>query len=232
MGLYMILSLSTNELKHYISNQLNNFFPDSCSFSGSDIDSALDLSLERTEFCFRDIKLPQYSNEQGQAIFSHLHSDQYSQFLYFLSNSLWNISQNKMICDKLIFLNKMLNGMFYSYKCKLPAIFLFVHPVGTIIGNADYSDFLVILQNVTVNTDCDENGNAAPVLGKGLFLGAGSKIIGNKPVGERVSIGVNAVVHNTVIPDDSLVINKNGVIDIVQRKKEFCTAQQFFKTII
>lgn len=50
-----------------------------------------------------------------------------------------------------------------------------MHPVGSVFGNSNiqYSDCLVIMQNVTIN------GSDVPSkLGKYLFLGAGSKIIG------------------------------------------------------
>ncbi len=228
----MRTSLSKSELMDYISSQLDHLFPDKYKFQGDDVCSALNLALERTEFCFKHITLNGYTDQNG-AVFSHLHSDQYSQFLFFLSNSLWNISQNKPISDKLIYLNKALNGLFYSYKCKLPNIFLFGHPVGTIIGNAVYSDFLVIFQNVTINTDSDEDGNPAPVLGKGLFLAAGAKIIGNKPIGDRVSLGVNALVHQRSVPDDYVVIHQsNGEMKYKMRKKDDCMAQQYFNVPI
>lgn len=107
------------------------------------------------------------------------------------------------------------------------------HPVGTIIGNAVYSDFLVIFQNVTINTDQKEDGSPAPELGKGLFLGAGAKIIGNKPVGDCVSIGVDAVVYNREIPDNSVVIkNEQGVVEVKERKKPNCMAQNYFNVDI
>lgn len=228
----MILSLSQCELKDYVAKQLDVYFPDQYRFRGSDIDRAFALALERTEYCFKHITLAPYTNNE-EIYFSHLHSDQYSQFLYFLSNSLWNLSQNKGICDKLIFLNKQLNGMFYSYKCALPNIFLFGHPIGTIIGNAQYSDFLVVFQNVTINTEYDERGNVAPRIGKGVFLGAGAKIIGNKPIGDRVSIGVDALVYNREIPKDSVVIkNEKGEISVNRRKKDKCMAQRYFNVEI
>lgn len=113
--------------------------------------------------------LRNYRAENGEACFSHLHSDQYSQFLYFLSNSLWNLSGNTILCSKIINLNKYLNGMFYSYKCRLPEIFLFAHPVGSIIGNASYSDGLVVFQNVTINTGDDARGVVLLNLGKVFF---------------------------------------------------------------
>lgn len=229
----MIMALQTNELKAYVGAQLEHFFPDDRRFVGGDVDRAMSLALERTEYCFQHITLPAFRGEGGQTIFFHTHSDQYSQFLFFLSNSLWKLSENQPLCGKLIGLNKALNGMFYSYKGGLPDIFLFAHPVGTIIGNAAYSDFLVIFQNVTINTDQDENGNPAPKLGKGLFLGAGAMIIGNKPVGDRVSIGVGATVYNTAVPDDSVVIrDASGAVAVNPRKKPQCMAQRYFNVPI
>lgn len=225
----MELSLGKSELFEYIRCQLDNYFPDGYRLQGKDVESAFNLGIERLENCFRYITFPTYCNQKGQTYFSHLHSDQYSQFLYYFSNSLWQISENKPICDKLIFLNKVLNGMFYSYKGKLPDVFFLAHPVGTILGNASYDNFLVVFQNVTINTDTNEMGEAAPKLGKGLFLGAGAKIIGNKPIGDCVSIGVDALVYNQEIEDNKVVLRKSdGQVEVLDRKKEFCMAQNYF----
>lgn len=119
----MNLSLTRNELLKYISIQLDNYFPDGYKLEGKDVESALNLGLERLKYCFKYITFPAYCDQKGKTFFSHLHSDQYSQFLYYFSNSLWQISENKPLCDKLIFLNKVLNGMFFSYKGKLPDVF-------------------------------------------------------------------------------------------------------------
>lgn len=230
----MELSLQRYDLKEYLSQQLMQFFPDRYQMKGEDIDKAFELGLERLENCFKYLSFPAYCDDNGQTYFSHLHGDQYAQFLYYFSNSLWNISQNKPICDKVMYLNRVLNNFFFSYKGKLPDIFFLGHPIGTVLGNAQYSDFLVVLQNVTINTSVDENGkDAAPKLGKGLFMGAGAKIIGNKKVGDRVSISVDTVVYNKEIPDDSVVLKDNsGNIIIGNRKKETCFAQNYFRVPI
>lgn len=229
----MILSLSTSDLKDYLGRQITHFFPDQYVFNGADIDRAFSLSLERLENCFKYITFPTYSDEKGQTFFSHLHADQYAQFLYFFSNSLWEQSENKPICDKVIYLNRILNNFFFSYKGKLPDVFFLGHPVGAILGNAAYSDYLVVFQNVTINTSNAEDGSAAPKLGKGLFLGSGAQIIGNKPIGDRVSIGVDAVVYNKEILDDSVVIkNELGEVIVQTRKKETCMAQNYFRVKI
>lgn len=229
----MQLSMSKGELKNYIKRQLAAFFPDGFTMEGNDVDIAFELGLERLENCFQYLTFPAYCDEAGQTFFSHLHADQYAQFLYYFSNSLWNTSQNKPICDKLMYLNRVLNSWFFSYKGELPDIFFLGHPVGTILGNAVYSNFLVVFQNVTINTNADEYGNPAPVLGKGLFLGAGSKIIGSKKVGDRVSLSVDAVVYNQEVPDDMVVIKNNmGEVQIVKRKKTHCMAQNYFRVPI
>jgi len=228
----MKLSIPKSELKRYIGMQLNTFFPDKFKFSGKDINVAFELALERTEWCFKHISSESYFKD-NQVLFSHLHSDQYSQFLYFFSNSLFLESQNKPICDKLILLNKALNGMFYSYKGKLPEVFLFVHPVGTVIGNANYSNFLVIYQNVTINTGIvDENGDLTPRIGKGVFLSSGAKIVGNKSIGNRTSIGVNTLIFNREIPGDSIAYTKDDGSLVVEGRKKVCAAQKFFNVKI
>ena len=121
--------------------------------------------------------------------------------------------------------------MFYSYKCNLPDVFLFAHPVGSIIGNASYSDGLVIFQNVTINTGDDLKGNGdTPKLGRGLFLGAGAKIIGQERIGDRVSIGVDALVYNKKIEDDMVVLRDSVTGEFICRKRvqEQCMAQKYF----
>jgi serine O-acetyltransferase len=229
----MIMSLNREELKTYLGAQLDTFFPDKYRFEGPDVDSAIDLGLERLERCFKEITFPAYSDDFGQTYFSHLHADQYAQFLYFFSNSLWKMSQNKPVCDKIMYLNRTLNNFFFSYKGGLPDIFFLGHPIGTVIGNAKYSDYLVILQNVTVNTDTDDDGNPAPALGKGLFLAAGAKIIGNKPIGDRVSISVDTVVYDQEIGDDKIVTTgSDGSIEIKDRIKKTCFAQNYFRSTI
>lgn len=229
----MELTLSKGEMKNYLKSQINHFFPDGYQMTGNDIDLAFDLGLERLENCFKYLTFPAYCDDKGQTYFSHLHADQYAQFLYFFSNSLWKISENKPICDKIMYLNRVLNNFFFSYKGKLPDIFFLGHPVGSILGNAVYNDFLVVFQNVTINTSTDDYGNPAPVLGKGLFLGAGAKIIGNKPIGDRVSISVDTVIYNQAVDNDKVVTtSRDGEIIISERKKEKCMAQNYFRVPI
>lgn len=208
----MELSLSRTDLICYLKYQTEHFFPDKYSFAGEDITKAVDLALDRLEYCYKFIRLPAY-NRDGQTYFSHLHGDQYGQFLYYLMNSLWNLSQNKPICDKLVQLNRMLSGSFFTYNAGLPDIFCWAHPVGTVLGNAKYGNFFVCRHNCTIATQNKLDADGKPLsIGEGLHLGAGAGIYTNNiHIGDRVAIGAGTSVYREKkIESDTLVVNKGG----------------------
>lgn len=218
----MHLSLPSADLKVYLGKQLEQYFPDGMTekyFQGKDVDRAFNEGIERLEYCFKHINMEAYSNDRGETFFNHLHADQYSQFLYYFMNTLWKLSGNEVICEKSMLLNRTLSGLFVSYKCELPDIYLTYHPVGTVLGCAGYSDYFMALQNVTINTGGEENGACTPRLGKGLFMAAGSSIIGYQPIGDWVSIGANALVYNQEIGDHKLVVNHSGKTEIMENRK-------------
>lgn len=217
----MIMSLGEEELLDYVFNQVNTLFPDNNFYDKKVFLPSLIESLKRLEKCFQYVTIPGYHMDE-YVFFSHLHSDQYVQFLYFFANTIWKNGLDETFSQKLMNLIRYISGMFVSYKCNLPDIFIFYHAVGSVIENAEYSDFLVIFQNVTINTGDRINGKLTPKIGKGCFLAAGAKIIGNE------SIGVNALVYNKNIPSDNIVICVDGKNVIKKRHKEKCMAQNYF----
>lgn len=232
----MRLSLSKEALQNYIARQLEYRFPDrkSCMDFKETINiKAFDEALQRLEYCFSHISVRGYSisDDKGKQhpFFNHLHSDQYSQFLYYFSNSLWKKEGDLDLCSKLILLNRDLHGCWFSYKGDLPDIFILVHPVGSVIGhvNVKFSDYLVVLQNVTINST-----ESSLILGKYLFLAAGAKIIGGGKIGDRVSIGANALVRNPDITNDCIIYQdtKTGIITQVHNENTKCFAEKnYFK---
>lgn len=230
----MILSLDKDELQNYLIWQIDYRFPDRKShfdFHDHMIAKAFDEGLERTENCFNHISIRGYEKD-GECYFNHLHMDQYSQFLYFFSNSLWKLTDNQELCSKLILLNRDMSGCWFSYKADFPDIFALVHPVGTVIGhvNVEFSDYLMILQNVTINSLPDTTLK----LGKGLLLAAGAKIIGGGYIGDRVSIGAGTTVKNPNVPDDYIVYRDDVTGAIVQKpnNKTNCFVQDYFKDML
>ena len=208
----MILSLSRDELFSYVTKQAEMYFPDKRATEGDK--RAFNLALERVEYCFGHIKTRGY-HDKREPFFYHLHMDQYSTFLYYYANSIWKLDGNKTFADKLVLLNRALSGMWCSYKNNLPNVFLLMHPVGTVLGNAFYSDYLVVLQNVTVNTMLDSGGNLSLHVGKGTFLGAGSSVIGNSNIGDWCTLGVGAILRNRSLPSGYLACkDDDGVLQV------------------
>jgi serine O-acetyltransferase len=162
---------------------LNNFFPD-----GNDTKQIITKNIneahDRMSFSLKHVKLKGYTS------FDMLHSDLYAQFVYFLSNTVWNNDQDKRAAIKLYYLNKTLHGLNCMYDTKLPDIFLLIHCIGTVLGKATYADYFVACHNVTVGSD---KGNL-PQMSKGVYMGPGSSIVGNCIINEFTHLTINSVV--------------------------------------
>jgi serine O-acetyltransferase len=74
------------------------------------------------------------------------------------------------------------------------------HATGIIIGAfAVIGDEVTILQNVTIGRKLSEP-DRAPKIGRGVYLSAGSSIIGGVSIGDFAKIGAGAVVEHDVPP--------------------------------
>lgn len=217
------LSLSLYDFKGYTSAQLNHFFPDNQTVRFQEVGkSFFDIALDRTAHCFSKISLEPY-RKNGTAFLNHLHSDQYAVFLWFLSNSVWKETENTILANKIFYLNKSLHGFSCMYDTKLPDIFLLLHTVGTVLGKAEYSDFLVAAQGSTVGAQ----GGKYPKLGKGVSLLPYSSIVGDCIIGDRVSVGIGASVYKRNI-ENGMVVYKEQDGSIRHKFKQHCWAQRFF----
>lgn len=77
------------------------------------------------------------------------------------------------------------------------------HPNGVVVhGHAVIGDDCIIMQQVTIGQLAD---GGAPVLGSGVYVGAGAKILGELVVGDYARIGANAVVLTDVPPNYTAV---------------------------
>lgn len=68
---------------------------------------------------------------------------------------------------------------------ELPEHVVAVHPVASVLGRADYGDYLVFYQNCGVGSDVDGN---RPTLGRGVCLFPGARILGAAEIGDNVFI--------------------------------------------
>ena len=122
--------------------------------------------------------------------------------MWFLSNQLHNLSSDHRDSAKLFGLNKALHGIDAFYSIELPKVFLFVHPIGTILGKAKYEDYLVVYQNVTIGSNMDLD---YPTIGKSVALMAKSTVIGSCKINENVWLSANSMIQNTNIKSHSMV---------------------------
>lgn len=94
------------------------------------------------------------------------------------------------------------HGLELFYEVELPENIRFVHPLGTVLGRANYGDHLVVYHGCGVGSDLDGN---RPTLGDGIVLFPGAKILGNTRIGNNVFVEANTVVRGKIIPDNCIV---------------------------
>ena len=135
--------------------------------------------------------------------------------MYFFSNSCYKNSLDKTICDKIYFLNKILNSIDIYYEVSLPNVFLLIHPVGTVLGRANYSDYLIVYQGVNVGS----NKNIYPTFSKYVTLRPSSSVLGKSRMGTNSELATGSILidhnveKNTIYfgnPKENLIKKKNN----------------------
>jgi serine O-acetyltransferase len=119
----MKLSLTKQNLITYTSSQLNNLFPDNSLINLNNYAHLVDLALDRVDYCFKKVTYKHYF-DGTDSLLNHLHADQYLMYVWFLSNTIAENSDNISLANKLYYLNKTLHGFDCMYNTKLPNIFV------------------------------------------------------------------------------------------------------------
>jgi serine O-acetyltransferase len=194
------LSLPRTDLALYVRKQFETFFPDGADLG--DLPGLVDLALGRVEHCFSRVRLKGFF-ANGEARFSHWHSDQYAIFLYYLANSAFREKPGHPIADKAYALNKALHALDAYYEVALPDVFAVQHPVGTVLGRATYSDYFICYHNCTVGANLASD---YPAFGRGIVMFGGSRIIGKTSVGDNTLVSTGAIVIDggALAPDSVL----------------------------
>lgn len=190
-----ISHLTRGGLVDYVTAQLDHFFPDRKDDPRQVIERAMDDSLARLARCIAGVRMWQ----PGE--FDHLHSSQYTIFLYYLANTAWRMQKADRVCTKLFYLNKALNGFECFYDTELPEVFFIGHSVGIVLARTTYSNYFAIYQNSTVGKSHGE----APVLGEGVVMYPNTAILGRSRIGPRSYIAQGASVVNRDTPGDCIV---------------------------
>lgn len=194
-------SLSNADLADLVCRQANSVIPDGTLLDPSAMQGVVDESMTRLFDCFKNIK-KKYYQEDGNVVFNHLNSDHWAMFLYLVSNTVHRAGKDEATASKLFMLNKALHGLDAFFAITLPETFLFVHPVGTVLGNAKYGNFFAVYQNCAIGAT--ENGY--PTFGDGVIMYAKSGCLGGCQVGSNVVFGANCFSLDVDVPDNSTVV--------------------------
>ena len=188
-------------LTAYVTGQLNAFFPDDRMVGPDSFRGLLPDLLDRIEHCFTRINNKYFQDADG-ALFDPLHGDQYAMFLYLAANAAYRAGAGDGLPSKLFLLNKALHGIEVFYEVELPSIFLFVHPLGTVLGRGRYSDHLLVYQRCGVGS----NHECYPELGPYLTLRPGSSVLGKCRVGRNCTIAADSLLLDQDLPDQTVYI--------------------------
>lgn len=195
-------SLDQDDLAGYTARQLSLFASPGARITAAALRPHMPETLARVEKCFRSIRRKYYF-ENGRFLFSHLHGDHYASYLYLLSNTIHRRGGKPELAQAVFLLNKMLHGVDAFYAIELPDIFLFIHPLGSVLGNARYRDYFIVYQNCTIGSTAD---GVYPRFDEGTVLFAKATVIGNCRAGRNVVFGANTFVLNLTIPSRTTVV--------------------------
>lgn len=206
----MELAISKEQILANLEKQIDNLF----SISEEErivLAEHQDAALASCELCFSESKNKYFFNAAtGEVKFNPFHSVQYMIYLYWMARVVYASQKSAMLCDKLYYLNKTMNGIDMFYAIQLPTSFGAEHPVGTVLGRAKYGKNFFFYQGCTVGGNYDRNGELHyPVIGENVKMYANSSIIGKCNIGNNVVLGAGALVKNEDIPDNTTVFGQS-----------------------
>lgn len=207
---------TSEELRQIVVKQVNNFF---CKETRIPL-VMVEQALKRTEYAFSKAVNKYYHNESGETVFDRMHSVQYAAFLWFLSNTLSREADFKDSATDVYYLNKVLHSVDWYHEIALPAIWRAEHPVGTVLGRAQYGDYFVFYQNCTVGGVRRQGSLIYPVLGHHVHMGAGASVLGDCKIGNYVIIGAETYIVGETIPDCCVVCGRTPDLRIMQKPQD------------
>ena len=121
-------------------------------------------------------------------------------------------------------MNKILNAVDIFYEIEFPTIWGVEHPVGSVMGRANYSDFFYFYQGCTVGTNNKYSADGSyvcyhPNIGVNVVMYSNSKILGSSNIGNNVIVSANTYIINQNVPDNSIVFGQSPNIKIILKEE-------------
>lgn len=216
----MIFTLPKEDIPGLVAKQLDSFFPVLVGEERALLASCLDMVLAKCEVNFSHADNKYFSTVQdGVRVtrFDPLHSIQWMIFLYYLSHELY--LRKSGLCDRVYYLNKIMHSVDLFYAVNLPDVFCAEHPLGSVMGRAEYGERFFFYQGCTVGGfHCKDGSIVYPTIGENVRMYANASILGNCHIGNDVKIGAGALIKNQDVPDGCIVFGSSPNIIIKQSR--------------
>lgn len=153
--------------------------------------------------------------------FDSLNSNHFLVYLYWLSHITFKMdipeTANYRLPTKVYLLNKALHSVELYYEVEMPPNFFCEHPLGSVMGRANYGTNFFFYQNCTVGGTYRKGILFYPQIGADVRMYSGSAILGDSSIGNNVIIGAGALVKNDTIPPNVLVFGQSPHLVIKNR---------------
>lgn len=158
-----------------------------------------------------------HNNKYFSGSINPLNGVMYTNYLYWLSRSLFE-GNNEEVASMVYGLNKMLHAVDLMYGIDLPKHWSCEHPLGAVMGRAEYGDYFFFYQGCTVGGNYNAGKLQYPTIGNNVKMYSNSKIIGDSHIGNNVIISANTYLINETVPDNSIVFGQSPNIIIKENK--------------
>lgn len=129
------------------------------------------------------------------------HADEYASFLCFLAREAYRHRELEL-AEVAYLVNRRLHSFDCFYTRDIPDFFHLEHPVGSVLGPAVFSNYLVVYQSVTVGGDISES---YPAIGESVALFSKCSVIGRSVIGSNCAIGSHVQLYSESVPTNTAV---------------------------
>lgn len=209
--------VSEREIQQLVIHQLKSFWTD---FNEGKIVRNVPNAIRRTTEAIKANNFSRSLRLGSEVLFSPYHSDTWANFLYNLSHICY-LDNNIREAELVYYLNKTLHSNDWFYKVELPLHFWSAHTLGTVLSEAKYGDYFLMLQGCTVGgTHFALQNREFPIFGKYVTMLATSTVLGNTVTGDHVIFAAGSFVKDEKIPDNCIVFGRSPNLVIKQYSED------------
>lgn len=186
-------------------------------FNLGDFSEVFRLAQEKYIYCLSQKRIKHYPNRLL------MHADEYCSFLVILARQAYLDGENAL-AEATYLVNRRMHAFECFYTRDIPNIFHLEHPIGSVLGQASFGEYLVVYQGVSVGGDMKLR---YPRLGEGVVLFSKCSLIGSVNIGRNCAIGAGVQLYGESVPDN-VAIACRGQAGSVKSSLSWSVKERFF----